>query len=72
MIEYKRGKENIVADAISRRNEDIINTNTEIGELAAISQPILGSLKSIQNEVTSRLSLQELAKRIVDGEALGP
>jgi hypothetical protein len=57
-IEYKRGRENSVADALSRIEGP--------KSLMAISHPIPHWLEPIQNE------LQALVERIQEGEAVGP
>ncbi|KAA8517098.1 hypothetical protein F0562_017391 [Nyssa sinensis] len=68
VIEYKKGKENIVADSLSRRE----NTGEESGKLATISQPIPNWVEAIKEEVKSNSDLQGLIKRIKGGKAVGP
>lgn len=63
-IEYKKGKDNVIADALSRREED--------GEINAISAPIPHWLESIQEEVRSNSTLQQLVKLCEQGEIVGP
>jgi hypothetical protein len=63
-IEYKKGVENAVADALSRI--------VEHGELAAISHPIPHWLEPIQEEVATKPQLQELVRKIEEDEAVGP
>jgi hypothetical protein len=80
-IEYKKGKENIVADALSRRDDQ--HTHTRLppvmeedkqneGTMVAISCPTPKWLDVIKDEINNTRELQELAKKIEDGEALGP
>ncbi|KAA8548911.1 hypothetical protein F0562_000595 [Nyssa sinensis] len=68
IIEYKKGKENVVADALSRRGEN----DGETGELTALSHPIPNWVEAIKEEVTSNPTLKELVQRVEEGEALGP
>ena len=63
-IEYKKGVENTIADALSRR--------AEYGELVAISHLIPHWLEPIQEEVAFKPQLQELVKKIEEDEAIGP
>jgi hypothetical protein len=63
-IEYKRGKENLVADALSRVEEP--------KTLMAISHPVPYWLEPIQEEIQSNPELQALVIRIQAGEAVGP
>ena len=63
-IEYKRGRENSAADALSR----VEGPKT----LMAISHPILQWLDPIQEEVRNNSDLQALVLRIREGEAVGP
>lgn len=62
-IEYKKGKENSVADALSRQME---------GALHALSLPVPRWIEPIQKEVQQDSDLQEIFKRIQDDEAVGP
>ena len=64
VIEYKRGSENLVVDALSRREEK--------GELVAISQPVPRWLELIRKEVQTQPQLQRRAKLCQEGEAVGP
>jgi hypothetical protein len=66
-IEYKKGRENVVADALSRRGEMLIP-----GEFAAISSPIANWLDVIKGEIENDAEMKELAQRVQDGEAVGP
>lgn len=67
-VEYRKGKENIVADALSRRTESV----GESGKLMTFSLPIHNWLESIRTENASNPRTQELIKRVEEGEALGP
>ncbi|KAI5334926.1 hypothetical protein L3X38_025059 [Prunus dulcis] len=62
-IEYKKGKENLVADALSRRNASGV---------AAISTPVPNWLDPIKDEVQSNQTMQELVDKCEQGEAVGP
>ena len=53
-VEYKRGKENIVADALSRRTESV----GESGTFMAFSLPIPNWLESIRSENLSNPRIQ--------------
>lgn len=64
VIEYKTGKENVVADALSRREEP--------GELLALSTPLPRWLVTIQEEVAANSKLQKIVQNIQHGEAVGP
>ncbi|KAA8538347.1 hypothetical protein F0562_027830 [Nyssa sinensis] len=66
VIIYKKGKKNIVADALSRQHEH------DEGEALAISQPVPRWTIAIKEEVATNSDLQQLVKLISDGEALGP
>lgn len=63
-IEYKKGRKNCVADALSRKNEQ--------GGLAAISTPILVWLDMMKKEVQRNPKLQHLVKLHQQGETVGP
>jgi hypothetical protein len=64
VIEYKRGSENLVADALSRREDT--------GELKAISQPVPSWIEPIKEEVQTIPELQRLVTLCQEGEAVGP
>uniref|UniRef100_A0A2N9HAC2 Integrase catalytic domain-containing protein n=1 Tax=Fagus sylvatica TaxID=28930 RepID=A0A2N9HAC2_FAGSY len=66
-IEYKRGSENKVADALSRRTE---GPNEE--QLMAFSSPVPHWVDAIQEEQQVRSQLQQLIQRVQSGEAVGP
>ncbi|KAA8542515.1 hypothetical protein F0562_023667 [Nyssa sinensis] len=72
VIEYKKGKENIVADALSRREDTKKVTERNKGEFAAITQVIPNWVEAIKEEVKSNSNLQMLVQHIMDGEAVGP
>jgi hypothetical protein len=63
-IKYKRGKDNSVADALSR-----VGT---LGELLAFSYPLPHWLEPIRSETQAAPEAQALVNRIQEGEAIGP
>jgi hypothetical protein len=71
-IEYKMGRENIVADALSRRDETVSKEEQKSAELVALSSPTPNWVEVIKEEVDNDKDLQELIQRVKDGEALGP
>ena len=66
-IEYKQGRYNCVADALSRRFED-----NEEGQIWAISTSIPHWLEAIQEEHKNSSMVQEILQRTLAGEAVGP
>lgn len=64
-VEYKAGGSNVVADALSRRDE-------EEGSLQAISMPQLAIFGTIREEHSENAELQPLIQKIQQGEAIGP
>jgi hypothetical protein len=64
VIKYKRGSENLVADALCRREDT--------GELKAISQPVPSWIEPIKKEVQTIPELQRLVTLCQEGEAVGP
>ncbi|GMY12559.1 hypothetical protein FCV25MIE_07798 [Fagus crenata] len=66
-IEYKRGSENKVADALSRRDE-----GTKEEQLLALSSPIPHWVDAIREEQQSRSQLKQLVQRVQEDEAVGP
>lgn len=62
VVEYRAGRENIVADALSRQTEDV-------GNLAAISMPQLELFEDIRALVADSADLQELIRQIQQGES---
>ncbi|KAA8519601.1 hypothetical protein F0562_013954 [Nyssa sinensis] len=70
VIEYKKGPENIVADALSRREDDAREAKLS-GELAAISQPVSNWVAAIKEEINSKTDLQDLVQQIQGDEAVG-
>jgi hypothetical protein len=79
-IEYKKGQENIVADALSRRDEKILKEKAAEADLRcpaevtlmALSNPTPNWLEVIKAEVEHNRDLQELVQKVKEGEALGP
>lgn len=67
-VEYKKGGENVVADALSRRDE----TEQKAGLLMALTQMLPHWLDAIKEEVATNSTLQALLARIQQGEAVGP
>ena len=84
-IEYKKGKENTVANALSWRDEKTRleekhgavhlkpggKKETHGVVLVAMSGPVPNWLELIKEEVEKDGGLQELIKKIKEGEALG-
>ncbi|KAL5751081.1 hypothetical protein ACOSP7_025684 [Xanthoceras sorbifolium] len=68
VVEYKSGRENVVADALSRRHDQ----EESIGQNCAISQPLPKWIEAIKEEVQSNSELQKLVQLVKDGEAVGP
>jgi hypothetical protein len=68
-IEYKMGRENIVADALSRRDETVSKEEQKSAELVALSSPTPNWVEVIKEEVDNDKDLQELIQRVKDGEA---
>jgi hypothetical protein len=71
-IEYKKGRENIVVNALSRRDETVSKEEQKSAELVALSSPTPNWVEVIKEEVDNDKDLQELIQRVKDGEALGP
>ncbi|GLT61287.1 hypothetical protein SLA2020_340060 [Shorea laevis] len=85
-IEYKKGKENIVADALSRRDEkqgleeksSLVHSRakeekkTHGAVLVAVLGPVPNWLEVIKEEAGKDAALQELIQKVKEGEALGP
>ena len=63
-VEYRKGVENVVANALSIKEEKV--------ELAAISTPIPRWLDTIKEEVLTNSKLQHLVKLVQEGEVVGP
>lgn len=63
-IEYKKGKDNLVADALSRRHESL--------GVDAISTPVPSWLEPIKEEVQGNSILQEMVKKCQQDEVVGP
>ena len=73
IIKYKKGKENVMADFLSRREETReSNDEKSGGRLAAITQTVPNLVEAIKQEIESSVALQDLFQRIKDGEAIGP
>ncbi|KAI9160053.1 hypothetical protein LWI28_004616 [Acer negundo] len=67
-VEYKKGCDNIMVDALSRRH-DIETTG---GPSFGLSQLVPHWLEAIKDEVAIDYTLQVLQEKIQQGEALGP
>ena len=66
-IEYKKGSENRVADALSRRDEV-----PEEGTLVAISSQIPQWVEAVREAQQSTTEVPEIIQKVQDGEAVGP
>ncbi|CAA0826979.1 Unknown protein [Striga hermonthica] len=60
-VEYRAGRENVVADALSRQYENFV-------VLAAVSTPQLDYLEDIKAAINSSIALQQLRDQILNGE----
>ncbi|XP_031263625.1 vacuolar-sorting protein BRO1-like [Pistacia vera] len=67
LAEYKKGKENIVADALSRKYEEDSERS-----LLAISQPIPSWLETIKTEHATSPNIQSIIHLVQKGEVVGP
>ncbi|KAJ4962167.1 hypothetical protein NE237_022106 [Protea cynaroides] len=63
VIEYKHGKENVVADALSRLEE----RGDNIGEFGAFSHPLPNWIDAIKEENNSNPTIQRLIRLVKDG-----
>ncbi|KAH9680855.1 hypothetical protein KPL71_026714 [Citrus sinensis] len=63
-IEYKKGKSNAAADALSRRDVQ--------GEINSISCPLPQWLEAVREENQSHPELQQIHENLQQGEAVGP
>ena len=63
-VEYRKGAENLVVDALSIKEEKV--------ELVAISTPIPRWLDTIKEEALTNSKLQHLVKLVQEGEVVGP
>lgn len=68
VVEYKRGKENTVADVLSRREEE----GNSMGTNYVVSLVLYDWIEAIKEEVRSHPFLQQLVQRIKEGEVVGP
>ena len=68
IIKYKRGKENIVANTLSLREDMAANS----GNLLAISRPIPNWVEAIKEEIQTNPTLKRLLQLVQEGEAMGP
>lgn len=66
VVVYKKGKENIVADALSRREE------FHSIEILAFFQPIPDWVEAIRVDIEKNLALQRLMRLVREWKALGP
>jgi hypothetical protein len=63
VVEYKKGQENKVADALSRMNEDKLQTTS----LAVISYPSLEWLLEVKDSYANDPTLLSLVKKVEEG-----
>jgi hypothetical protein len=66
-IEYKKGSENKVANALSRRDEV-----PEKGTLVAILSPIPQWVEAVREAQQSTIEVPKIIQRVQDGEVMGP
>ncbi|KAL9443804.1 hypothetical protein AB3S75_017059 [Citrus x aurantiifolia] len=68
IVEYKRRKDNIVADALSRtdKKEEVSRENHDISKL------LPNWVEAVKEEIQSKISLRELLQRVKNGEVIGP
>ena len=62
-IQYKRGREKNMADALSRKSNILAY---------ALSMPIPNWIDPIKSEILANQYLQDIVERIQQGEAVGP
>lgn len=65
-VEYRSGKSNVVADALSRRDD------SESGYVCALSFPRIKWLAEIRTDLATQMELKPLIEKVKAGEALGP
>lgn len=65
MVEYREGKENRAADALSRREED---GETKEGELMAVCSPTTTWVDTVRQEYADNSDLQGLRQQFEKGE----
>jgi hypothetical protein len=73
-VEYKKGKEDIVANALSRRDKNSRlekGKNWQQAEQVAVLGPVLNWLEIVKKEVGKDPALQEFIKKVREGEAFG-
>jgi hypothetical protein len=63
VVEYKRGQDNKMADALSRRNEEELQT----ASLAVISHPYLEWLLEVKEGYANDPTLQSLVQKVDEG-----
>ncbi|TXG56784.1 hypothetical protein EZV62_018097 [Acer yangbiense] len=63
VAEYKSGRENVVADSLSRRHDKEDNNR----EIYAFSQPLPKWIEAIKEEIQSNSELQKLVQLVKDG-----
>lgn len=67
VVEYKKGRENIVANALSRRFEE-----DSMGEFQAICTPFPNWLEAIKEEVKNNEFFHGVKSKIEQDEVVGP
>lgn len=60
-VEYRTGKENVIADVFSRQFENV-------GTIAVITEPQLDIFEDTKMEITSSTTLQKIKDRVQSGE----
>lgn len=73
IVEYKYGKENVVADALSRRDENLSRASIEpyasaVGTLCMISFPTPTWLANLKSSYASDPTIQNIVQAIQSGQ----
>lgn len=71
IIEYKKGRENSIADSLSKCNEHE-SLNEEEAGILALNYPLPSWMDTIKEDIKDSSQLKKLAKNIQVGEAISP